>query len=123
MSSLGIMSGAVERAPHSGGEARLKLRRPELYINREVAAVRFIRRVFEQAQSERHPLLERVKFLAFVGSQIDEFLMVRYAGTLRPARSPGERGRPGRAAAGANIRAAAPDDSGPAARVATLLAR
>ncbi|HEX6818228.1 MAG TPA: polyphosphate kinase 1 [Ktedonobacterales bacterium] len=70
----------VERAPHSGGEGRLKLRRSELYINREVSAMRFIHRVFEEAQAERHPLLERVKFLSFVGSQIDEFLMVRYAG-------------------------------------------
>ncbi len=68
------------QTPHGSGEARLKLRRPELYINREVSNVRFIRRVFEQAQSERQPLLERVKFLSFVGSQLDEFLMVRYAG-------------------------------------------
>jgi len=66
--------------PHGNSDARLKLRRPELYINREVANVRFIRRVFDEAQSERHPLLERVKFLSFVGSQLDEFLMVRYAG-------------------------------------------
>src|SRR5260221_9197896 len=74
---------AVARGPHTphgNGDARLKLRRPDLYINREVANVRFIRRVFEEAQSERHPLLERVKFLSFVGSQLDEFLMVRYAG-------------------------------------------
>jgi polyphosphate kinase len=69
------------RGPHTPhGDGRLKLRRPELYINREVSAVGFIRRVFAEAQSERHPLLERVKFLSFVGSQLDEFLMVRYAG-------------------------------------------
>jgi polyphosphate kinase len=57
-----------------------KYRRPELYINREIALVDFSRRVFEEAQNPRHPLLERVKFLAFVGSQLDEFLMVRAAG-------------------------------------------
>ncbi|HET8907376.1 MAG TPA: polyphosphate kinase 1 [Ktedonobacterales bacterium] len=54
--------------------------RPELYINREVATVSFIRRVLEEAESPRHALLDRVRFLSFVGSQIDEFLMVRMAG-------------------------------------------
>ncbi|PWT77286.1 MAG: polyphosphate kinase 1 [Chloroflexi bacterium] len=54
--------------------------RPDLYINREVSAVNFIRRVLEEAGSIRHPLLERVKFLSFVSRQIDEFLMIRVAG-------------------------------------------
>jgi polyphosphate kinase len=54
--------------------------RPDLYINRELSAVNFIRRVLEEARSKRHPLLERVKFLSFVSRQIDEFLMIRVAG-------------------------------------------
>ncbi|MGO8949475.1 MAG: polyphosphate kinase 1 [Ktedonobacterales bacterium] len=54
--------------------------RPDLYINRELSAVNFIRRVLEEARSKRHPLLERVKFLGFVSRQIDEFLMIRVAG-------------------------------------------
>ena len=54
--------------------------RADLYINREIAAIAFIRRVLEEAQSERHPLLERVKFLSFVSNQMDEFLVVRMAG-------------------------------------------
>ena len=63
---------------HKGKDRQLA--RPELYINREVATVAFIRRVLEEAESPRHPLLDRVRFLSFVGSQIDEFLMVRVAG-------------------------------------------
>jgi polyphosphate kinase len=54
--------------------------RADLYINREIAAIAFIRRVLEEAQSDRHPLLERVKFLSFVSNQMDEFLVVRMAG-------------------------------------------
>lgn len=54
--------------------------RGELYINREIAAISFIHRVLEEAQSDRHPLLERVKFLSFVSNQMDEFLVVRMAG-------------------------------------------
>jgi polyphosphate kinase len=62
------------------GDGPKKYRRADLYTNREIALVDFSRRVFEEAQNPRHPLLERVKFVAFVGSQLDEFLMVRVAG-------------------------------------------
>jgi polyphosphate kinase len=65
---------------HKGKNKDRQFARPELYINREVAAVAFIRRVLEEAESPRHALLDRIRFLSFVGSQIDEFLMVRVAG-------------------------------------------
>ncbi len=56
------------------------LSRPELYINREVSAVTFIHRVLDEANPNRHPLLECVKFLGIVSSLLDEFSMVRLAG-------------------------------------------
>src|SRR6266446_2542270 len=56
------------------------LNRPDLYINLELSWIEFNRRVFEEAQDSRHPLLERVKFVSIFDTNLDEFIMIRLAG-------------------------------------------
>ncbi|HLZ71088.1 MAG TPA: polyphosphate kinase 1 [Dehalococcoidia bacterium] len=55
--------------PEAAGSAR--------FTNRELSWIDFNQRVFAEAENPARPLLERIKFLAIYGSNLDEFMMVR----------------------------------------------
>ena len=71
---------AVAEVPAPPAEPVLDLEAREWYLNRELTWLVFNRRVLHEAQDERTPLLERVKFLAIVSSNLDEFFMKRIGG-------------------------------------------
>lgn len=73
------MAKKVQKELHQSPEAD-QLSNPALFINRELSSLEFQRRVFDEAMDKGNPLLERIKFIAIIGSNLDEFFMVRVAG-------------------------------------------
>jgi len=59
----------------------------ENYLNRELGLLAFNRRVLAQAQDERMPLLERLRFLCIVSSNMDEFFEIRVSGLKEQIRA------------------------------------
>jgi polyphosphate kinase len=53
---------------------------PRLYVNRELSLIQFQWRVFDEARDPANPLLERVRFLSIVATNLNEFFMIRVAG-------------------------------------------
>jgi polyphosphate kinase len=82
---------------------------PTLFINRELSLLDFQQRVLSEAQDKNNPLLERVKFLAIFGSNMDEFFMVRVSGI--------------RKLVDANVAEISPDGMTPREQLATIRKR
>lgn len=63
----------------------VNLKLPDYYINRELSALEFTRRVLHQAKDSSIPLLERLKFLCIVSTNLDEFFEIRVSGLMQRA--------------------------------------
>jgi polyphosphate kinase len=81
---------------------------PELYLNRELTYLNFCTRVLREADDPRTPLLERIKFIAIVAANIDEFFQKRIGGLKQQV--------------GAGLHAVSPDGRTPTQQINDCLA-
>ncbi len=80
MEALRRETDMAQTAENSPLPAPIDLDSPEWFLNRELTWLAFNRRVLHEAEDSRTPLLERIKFLAIVSSNLDEFFMKRVGG-------------------------------------------
>src|SRR5438874_11168521 len=73
-------AGRTPPAPGIGDFIPTDLGAPELYLNRELTYLNFCWRVLREGEDERVPILERLKFIPIVSSNIDEFFQKRIGG-------------------------------------------
>src|ERR1700755_34670 len=82
---------------------------PTLYNNRELSLLEFNERILEEAQDASNPILERLRFICIVASNLDEFFEVRVAGLKQQRQS--------------NVSAPGPDAMSPGEQLAAISAR
>src|SRR4051794_13190097 len=99
----------AEVLPPAAAEPANTLDQPERFINRELSWLDFNTRVLEEAANPRHPLLERLRFVAISASNLDEFYSVRVAGLIGQER--------------AGIATLSPDGRTPSQQLVDILAR
>jgi polyphosphate kinase len=75
----------VMSQPQDTAAPVVDLRRPDLFLNRELSLLEFNARVLEQAKDDSVPLLERLRFLCISTTNLDEFFEIRVGGLIRKA--------------------------------------
>ncbi|WP_247731480.1 polyphosphate kinase 1 [Halovivax limisalsi] len=86
---------SADRPAHDGAPPeRVDLDDPAYYFDRELSELAFQRRVLAEARDETNPLLERVRFLAILTANLDEFFRKRIGGLDRRSRTASGSGSP-----------------------------